>query len=83
MIRSTNAPLHRRLRQINLPDQMWVFQWFITFFIYSFPIAYIQDMIAFVAEEKQLAVVKLGIGVIKCLESLLMSFHETQEDEYI
>ncbi len=33
-----DTELYTWLKEINIPDQMWIFQWFITFFIYSFPI---------------------------------------------
>lgn len=38
MLEKIDKELYIWLKEINIPDQMWIFQWFITFFIYSFPI---------------------------------------------
>lgn len=53
-----------KIEAISLPDEMWIFQWFICFFIYNLPIEYIFDIYAFILKEKGFALVRLAVSIM-------------------
>ena len=55
------------LKNANLPDQLWLFQWFITLFVYSFPLSYIQDLLNFIIVKRYFASVRLAIAILQSL----------------
>jgi hypothetical protein len=59
---------YEALKAANLPDELWIFQWFITFFIYSFPLSYIQQFLNFIVVKRYFASVRLAVAVVQCLE---------------
>jgi hypothetical protein len=34
--------LAKKIKDLNVPDELWIFQWFLCFYIYSFPRSYIK-----------------------------------------
>lgn len=50
---------------------MWVFQWFLSFFILAFPKEYIRDILNFIFTEKDFALVKIAVAVMKILKTTL------------
>ncbi len=42
VLRLTNPDAYKILKDSTLPDEMWIFQWFITLFTYSLPHAYLK-----------------------------------------
>lgn len=58
---------YRILKAANLPDELWIFQWFITLFLYSLPVSYIQDLLNFIVVKRYFAAVRLAVGIVVCL----------------
>ena len=37
-----------KIKDLNIPDELWVFQWFVCLFLYSLPILYMKDILTFI-----------------------------------
>ena len=61
-----------RLESAGLPDEVWIFQWFISLFVYCFPLSYLMEMINFMIVKRFLAPVRLAVGIVQCLEPYLL-----------
>ena len=55
------------LKDANLPDELWLFQWFLTLFIYSFPLSYIQEFFTFIVVKKSFAAVRIAVAILQTL----------------
>lgn len=73
--------LASRIKELNIPDELWIFQWFLCFYIYSFPIAFIKPILTFVWEHKELALVKLAVAIMKILEPKFTTAHKTKFED--
>lgn len=58
-----------KIHKSKLPDQAWIFQWFMSFFLYSFPIQFVKPFFDYIICRKQFAIVALSLGIVKCLRS--------------
>jgi hypothetical protein len=72
-----------KIRSLIISDDMWIFQWFLSFFALSFPKEYIKEMITFILNEKEFAAVRIAVAVMMVLRDTLESFQEAFEDEFI
>lgn len=72
-----------KIRSLIISDDMWIFQWFLSFFVLSFPKEYIRDMFTFILTEKEFAPVRIAVAVMLVLRDTLESFQEAFEDEFI
>ncbi len=52
---------------------MWIFQWFITFFIYSFPIQYIEKIFTYIFENKHFSMVKLAVAIVLVMKKDILN----------
>jgi len=59
------------LKNTNLPDELWIFQWFLTLFIYSFPIGYIPHFLTFIVVKKRFAAVRIAVAIVQTLEKYI------------
>ena len=64
---------------------MWIFQWFITFFVYSFPLEYIRELITFILLHKDFASIKLALAIMDILAASLLKIEDRDqfEDNFI
>lgn len=44
--------LYEKLREAGIPDEIWIFQWFMTFFLYNFPREYAGAFWEFIISRK-------------------------------
>jgi hypothetical protein len=59
-----------------------LFQWFLTLFIYSFPLSYIQDLLNFIVVKRHFAAVRLAVAILQCLEKYI-SGKNMKEDSFV
>lgn len=67
MFEEQSGAFAQKVKELNLPDELWVFQWFICLFIYSFPRIYMSDILTFIWREKGFACIRLALALIKLL----------------
>ena len=41
-----------KIKDLDIPDELWIFQWFVCLYLYSFPRLYMNDILTFIWEEK-------------------------------
>ena len=58
---------------------MWIFQWFITFFVYSFPFEYIKDLVTFILLHKDFASIKLALAIMDILTPSLLKIENRDQ----
>ena len=80
-LRQRQPLLSSKVQDICVPDEMWVFQWFITFFIYSFPPQYIRELITFILAHKKFAAVKLALAAMDLIGPELLAVRGKHEFE--
>lgn len=57
--------VHRHLTKQNIPDQLWVFKWFLTIFLYSLPPVHAIRIWDFIFAEGLMSIIKVGIAILK------------------
>lgn len=57
--------LYNSLSKTELIDDLWIFQWFMTLFIYSFPVEIICFFLGYVVTEKKFSMVRIAYGIVK------------------
>ena len=63
----------KRLRDAEVPDEIWIFQWFISFFLYSFPVHFVKGFWDFIICKKEISMVLIALGLVKCLKKDILS----------
>lgn len=58
-----------KIKLANVLDQIWIFQWFMTFFLYSFPVEFVKKFFDYIICKKQFALVTLALGIVNCLKA--------------
>ena len=56
--------LSKKLKEGGVIDEIWIFQWFMTFFLYSFPLEIVNKFLTFIFEHKKMAHPKLAAALI-------------------
>lgn len=64
--------VYEKLKKINIMDELWLFQWFITFFFYNFPLDFAKRIWDFIISKKEIAPVLVALGLIKTLRNEIM-----------
>ena len=67
--------VYSMLKKSYITDDLWLFQWFISLFLYSFPLEFAKKVWDFIVFKKELAVVLVALGVIKSLKKELAELH--------
>jgi len=67
ILKKIDSELFDCLKIIGVSDHMWIFQWYLTFFLYSFPLHYISFFFNSTLEYKELEVVRISVGIVLCL----------------
>ena len=57
-----------KIRNSSVPDETWIFQWFISMFLYSFPVKFIKRFMDYVICKKECSMVTLAIGIVHTLK---------------
>ena len=72
---------HHLIEKHELPDSIWIFKWFITYYLYSFPIEVCKYIFELVINLRQggIGLVYFAIGLINSLEEQLLQL-EDQSD---
>lgn len=60
------------LKKSYITDDLWLFQWFISLFLYSFPIEFVKKVWDFILCKKEMAVVLIALGIIKSIKKELI-----------
>ncbi len=55
------------LKKSYITDDLWLFQWFITLFLYSFPLDLAKIFWDFIISKKEMAPVLISLGIIKSI----------------
>lgn len=64
-----------KIRNAKVPDEAWIFQWFMTFYLYSFPVEFVKRLIDYIICKKQFAIVMIGVGILNCLKQEIQRMH--------
>lgn len=62
-----NPRIKKKINNFNIIDELWIFQWFMTFFIYSFPFEIISEIWTYIFLKKELVLVRLAIAIVSLL----------------
>jgi len=65
--------LHEHIKQQQIPDPLWLYKWFLTVFLYSFPPKYVVRIWDFVIVRELLSPIQVALGVVKFLEKDMMN----------
>ena len=71
-----------KLRKAAVPDEIWIFQWFISFFLYSFPVQFAKGMWDFIICRKEFSMVFLALGIVKCLKRDILAMVNPDEVDF-
>lgn len=53
-------------------DELWLFQWFLTFFFYNFSFEFARGAWDFIISKKEIAPVLVALGIIRVLRNHIM-----------
>ena len=53
-----------KIKLAGVPDEIWIFQWFMSFYLYSFPIEFVKPFFDYVICKKNLSMVCLTLGIV-------------------
>ena len=56
------------LRKNYITDDLWLFQWFISLYLYNFPLEFAKIVWDFILCKKEMAVVLVALGIIKSIK---------------
>lgn len=56
------------LKKSYITDELWLFQWFITLFLYNFPLEFAKIFWDFMISKKEMAPVLISLGIIKSIK---------------
>jgi len=62
-----------------MDESVWVFKWFITYFIYSFPFEMIKYVFDIVIETGGIGLIKIAIAITQELSHILIKEHDVCE----
>lgn len=73
MVKRLDGSLHNHLyNNLMLDDAIWIFKWFITCFLYSFPVEVIKYVWDVMVERGGLGLVYFGVAIVIGLKEKLM-----------
>ncbi len=67
ILNKLDTELYDCLKEIGITDHMWIFQWYLTFFLYSFPVEYVSLYFNDLFEYKEFQMVKISLGIVLCM----------------
>ncbi len=75
--------LAQKIRKAHVQDEIWIFQWFISLFLYSFPTEYVKKFWDFIILKKELSIVLIALGIVRCLKSDILALKNPDEFEFL
>ena len=69
MLEDKNPTIAQKIKQLKVPDDLWIFQWFMTFFIYSFPLYLVREFLIEFLTFKGFYLPKIAYGIVIELEN--------------
>lgn len=73
------AKVAEKIRKARVQDEIWIFQWFISMFLYSFPTEHVKRFWDYIILKKELSVVLIALGIVRCLKSEILSLKNPDE----
>ena len=74
--------LYTQLKEIGLPDHVWITQWFMTFYLYSLPMHLVVRIWDFILSEDILSLIKVAIALLKIMKKDLMNMDTSDVSKY-
>jgi len=68
VLESEMPKLYDHLKQQQIPDELWLMKWFMSFFLYSLPPQQVIRIWDFVMAEGMLGIIKVSLGLLKVVE---------------
>ena len=65
--------LYQHLRENQIPDLLWLFKWFLTIFLYSFPGKQVIKIWDFIMTHGLFSMIQIAIGILKVLEAEMLN----------
>lgn len=75
--------MHAKLKKIGVPDEIWIFQWFISMFLYNFPLEVVKHLWDFILSKKDFAPVLVALGIIKVLRKAILTLEINDEMDFL
>ena len=64
--------VYKILKKCSITDDLWLFQWFISLFLYNFPVEFVRKVWDFLICKKEMAVVLIALGIIKSIKKEIL-----------
>lgn len=64
MLNKLQPQASQKLSGFGLPDEVWIFQWYMVFFVFSFPLEYVHQFLTYVFTKKKFAFIKLTLAIV-------------------
>jgi hypothetical protein len=78
-----NKKLGEHAQNWNLPEPAWITKWFLTLYIYSFPLDFVVRVIDYVIVHGLFFLIKVGVQFMLHYEQLLFTFDMTDFDQFL
>jgi len=75
--------VHKHLKQQQLPDQLWVFKWFLSIFLYSLPEVQVVRIWDFIMDFGLFGVVQITIAILKIHEKEILELDTVGMDCFL
>lgn len=75
--------VHRHLKQQMIPDQFWVFKWFLTGFLYSLPQTQVVRIWDFIVNSGLFGVVQIAVALLKVFEKDILELDTVGMDAFL
>ena len=75
--------VHRHLKEQQLPDQLWIFKWYMTLFIHSAPQVQVVRIWDYILSTGMLGLVQISVAIIKMFEKDIMELDAFGMDQFI
>ena len=75
--------VHKVLKKSYISDDLWLFQWFISLYLYNFPLEFVKKVWDFIICKKEMAVVLIALGIIKSLKKEILEVDFQDEIDFL
>jgi len=58
---------------MNIPDEAWITQWFLTLFVYSFPLEIVIRFWDIILTSNIFMIIKISVAIIKHFENIIVT----------
>lgn len=74
IVHKKNPRICSKVKSLGIIDELWVFQWFMAFFIISFPLEVVTEFLTYIFSHKKLSLPKLAAAIILALGPRILAF---------